>query len=176
MNGLSVIQRDELTNYFKGFMQLLDNQKVDSGELLRISLSENYKIVISLWVLGVTFIGIPFIFLAIGIKGFLVGFSSGFIIEAIGLKGVMFTVLVLFPKELIMVPCIIALGVNGINFSMNMMKRKSLKFEVKESLKARFIAYCFVTIFYSCFLFFGCLVEAYVTPIIVRLIAPFVSV
>jgi stage II sporulation protein M len=175
VNGLSSIQRDELSNYFQGFLQLLDNQKVDGGELLRISLSENFKLVMALWVLGLTIIGIPFIFLLVGIRGFLTGFSSGFIIEAIGTKGALFTSLVLFPKELIIVPCVIALGVNGINFSMNIMKNKSIKLISKESLKSRFVAYCFVTLFYSCFIFSGALIEAYVTPIVVRLIAPLVS-
>lgn len=175
VNGLSSIQRDELTNYFQGFLQLLDNQKVDSGELLRISLSENFKLVMALWVLGLTIIGIPFIFLLVGVRGFLTGFSSGFIIQAIGTKGALFTILVLLPKELIIVPCIIALAVNGINFSMNIMKNKSIKLISKESLKTRFFAYCFVTAFYSSFIFCGCLVEAYITPIIVRLIAPYVS-
>jgi stage II sporulation protein M len=176
VNGLSSIQRDELTNYFQGFLQLLDNQKVDSGELLRISLTDNFKLVIALWVLGLTIIGIPFIFLLMGLRGFLTGFSSGFIIEAIGTKGALFSLLVLFPKELIIVPCIIALGVNGINFSMNIMKNKSTKLLSKESLRTRFVAYSFVTLFYSCFIFFGGLVEAYITPIVVRIIAPFVSV
>jgi stage II sporulation protein M len=175
VNGLSSIQRDELSNYFKGFLQLLDNQKVDSGELLGISLSGNFKLVIAFWILGLTIIGIPFVFILVGIRGFLTGFSSGFIIQAIGMKGIIFTLFVLFPKELIIVPCIIALGVNGINFSLNIIKNRSIKILAKESLKSRFIAYCFVTLFYSCFIFFGCLVEVYITPVIIRVLAPFVS-
>jgi len=54
-----------------------------------------------------------------------------------------------------MVPCIIALGVNGIKFSLNIVKDKSAKQMSKNSLKTNFFAYCFVTLFFSCFLLVG---------------------
>ena len=43
VNGLSTVQREELVNYFQGFLQLMDNQKIESTELLKISLMENMK-------------------------------------------------------------------------------------------------------------------------------------
>ena len=102
VNGLSTIQSEELNIYFQGFLQLLDYQTIDSNELFKISLMENMKIVGVLWILGVTIIGIPFIYVAIGIRGFITGFSSGFIIKALGLKGVLFTLLALLPKEILL--------------------------------------------------------------------------
>ena len=171
VNGLSSIQKEELTNYFQGFLQLLDIQKVDSSELLSISLLENLKLVAVLWVLGVSIIGIPFIYLFMSVKGFITGFSSGFIINVIGLKGVLFTLFALLPKEIIAIPCIIALGVNGINFSLKIIKNKDIKHMSKESLKGSFFQYCFVTVFFSCFLFVGVLVEAYITPVFMRMVS-----
>jgi stage II sporulation protein M len=172
VNGLSPMQRDELSHYFQGFIQLLDNQNVDSNELLKIALLENIKIIIILWILGVSIIGIPFIFVLVGIRGFITGFSSGFIIKSIGLKGILFTVFSLLPKEIIIIPCIIALGVNGVNFSLNIIKSKSKKHLLKDNLKKNFFAYCLVTIFYSCFILLGILVEVYITPVFIRMIAP----
>jgi stage II sporulation protein M len=175
VNGLSTMQSDELSNYFQGFLQLLNNQKIDSGELLSISLLENIKIVAILWVLGVTIIGIPFIFLLVSIKGFITGFSSGFIINAIGFKGLLFTVFALLPKEIIIIPCVIALGVNGINFSLKIIKSRSIKHVLKDSLKSNFLSYCFVTVFFSGFIFIGVLLEAYITPVFIRMIAPLIN-
>lgn len=175
VNGLSAIQRDELGNYFSGFLQLLDRQNVDSSELFKIALMENAKMVIALWILGVMIIGIPFIFVLVGIRGFITGFSSGFIIQTMGFKGILFSVFALLPKEVVVVPCIIALGVNGINFSLNIVKNKSIKHLSKESLKTNFVAYCFVTLFFSCFIFVGVLIEAYITPVFIRVIAPIIT-
>jgi stage II sporulation protein M len=126
-------------------------------------------------VLGVTIIGIPFIFILIGIRGFMTGFSSGFMINAIGLKGVLFTVLTVLPKELIIVPCMIAIAVNGINFSMKITKNKTIQDNQKTGLKAAFMSYCFVTLFFCCIILAGIIFDAYVTPVLVRMIAPAVA-
>lgn len=174
VNGLSATQRDELSNYFQGFLQLLKNQNVDNNELLSLALSENVKIIALLWLLGVTIIGIPFIFLLIGVKGFITGFSSGFIINAIGMKGVLFTTFALLPKEIIIVPCLIALGVNGINFSLRIIKTRTIKHILKDNLKTNLLSYCFVTLFFSGFIFIAVLLETYITPVFIRMIAPII--
>ncbi len=175
VNGLSSMQRDELSNYFQGFLQLLNNQNLESGELFTAALFENLKLVGLLWILGVTIIGIPFIFLIMGIRGFVTGFSSGFIINALGLKGVLFSAFALLPKEIIIVPCLIAIGVNGVNFSMRIARNRSSKENLKDSLKASFLSYCFVTAFFSCFILAGIILDAYITPILVRIIAPAIT-
>jgi stage II sporulation protein M len=175
VNGLSSIQRHELTSYLDGFLDLMDGYSVKSSELLRLSVLDNAKLVVLLWILGVSIIGIPFIFLAIGIKGFITGFSSGFIIKMLGIKGVLFSVVGFLTKEIIIVPCIIALGVNGINFSMNMISNRSIKNMIRNDLKTNFAAYSAAVVFYSGILFTGILFEAYVTPVLIRIVAPIIK-
>ena len=175
VNGLSTLQKDELIQYLKGFLQIMDKQSINSNELLMISLQENTKIIVLLWVLGVTIIGIPFILLLILIKGFIIGFSSGFIIKTMGLKGILFGFLALFPKEIIVIPCIIALGVNGINFSLNIIKGKSIKQILKQNLRMDFIGYSLSTIFFSIFILIGTLIETYIIPVFIRIITPVIA-
>lgn len=175
VNGLSAIQRAELANYFQGFLQLLDKQSIDSSELFKVSLLENGRFVLLLWILGVTIIGIPFIFVLVGVRGFITGFSSGFVIKILGFKGIIFTLCALIPKEIIIIPCIIALGVNGMNFSMNIIKSRSIKHISKEGLKTSFFSYCFVTMFFCFLILTGILVEAFITPVFIRIIVPIIS-
>lgn len=175
VNGLSSVQRDELSSYFQGFLQLLDNQKIDNNELLKIAFYENIRFIVALWILGVTIIGIPFVFIIIGVRGFIIGFSSGFIIETMGIKGLLFTLFALLPKEIVIVPCIIALGVNGIKFSLNIIKRKSIKRISKESLKNNLISYSAFTMLLSGVIFIGVLLETYVTPVFIRMILSIIN-
>ena len=175
VNGLSTMQRDELTDYFQGFLQLFNNQNVKSSELLTIAFLDNMKLVGLIWILGVTIIGLPFIFVILGIRGFITGFSSGYIISAMGLKGVLFTGLTLLPKEIIIVPCFIAIGVNGINFSLRIAKNKSPELVQKKGLKSAFVSYCFVTAFFSCIILAGIIFDSYITPILIRIISPVAS-
>lgn len=171
VNGLSSIQRTELTNYFQGFLELFENQRVDSNEILQISIIDNVRFVLVLWALGVTIIGIPLIYFFVGVRGFITGFTSGFIIDLMGIKGVVFTLFSIVPKEIIIIPCIIALGVNGINFSLNIIRSRSIKRVNKDNLKTGFLGYCLATAFFSCFIFGGILIEAYITPVCIRMIS-----
>lgn len=176
VNGLSTMQRDELSNYFQGFLQLLNNQNVKSSELFLIALVENLKLIGLLWILGVTIIGLPFIFIIMGVRGFITGFSSGFIINALGLKGLLFSGFAMLPKEIIIVPCLIAIGVNGINFSKRIAKSRSNDANQKFNLKSEFLSYCFVTLFFSCIILAAIIFDAYVTPVLIRMIAPAVTI
>jgi len=176
VNGLSTMQQDELSNYFHGFFQLFNNQNMKSGDLFTIALHENLKIIGLLWVLGVSIIGLPFIFIVLGIRGFITGFSSGFIIHALGTKGLLFSGFILLPKEIIIVPCFIAIGVNGINFSIRIAKNKSINDIQKSGLKTAFISYCLVTVLFSSIILAGILFDAYITPIFLRIILQRVTI
>lgn len=176
VNDLSTLQTEELVNYFAGFLKIMSNQRVNSSELLIISLQENAKLVALLWISGITIIGIPFIYLLVLSKGFAIGFSSGFIIQTMGVKGILFGVLTLLPKEVIIMPCIIALGVNGVNFSLDIMKSKSIKQALKQNLKMDFIGYSLCALFFSIFIFIAVLIEAYVLPVFIRIITPILFV
>ena len=57
VNGLSSIQKSELTIFFKVFWNF--KTRVDSNEIMRISVVDNIRIAAVLWLLGVTIIGIP---------------------------------------------------------------------------------------------------------------------
>lgn len=172
VNGLSTLQNEELSNYLQGFFEIVEKQRFNSNELLMISFQENIKAVALLWVLGVTIIGIPFIYLLVLVKGFIIGFSSGFIIKAMGGKGILFTFLTILPKEIILIPSIIALSVNGVNFSLNMIKSKSIKQILNQNLRMEIVRYTLFTLFFSVFVFFSSVIETYIIPVFIRIITP----
>ncbi|NLV36264.1 MAG: stage II sporulation protein M [Clostridiaceae bacterium] len=171
VNGLSSMQRDELLHYFQGFLQLFDNLNMNSSELFYMALLQNLKIIGLLWILGVTIIGLPFIFIILGIRGFTTGFSSGFVISALGMDGLMFSGIALLPKEILIVPCLIAIGVNGINFSMSIAKNKTRDGSNKTGLKSAFVSYCLVTLLLTCIIVAGIVFDAYITPTLLRMIS-----
>jgi stage II sporulation protein M len=175
VNGLSTMQRDELSNYFQGFLQLFVNQNFKSSELLSMGLIENIKIAALLWVLGVTIIGLPFIYLVIGVRGFITGFTSGFIINALGMQGLLFSAAALLPREIIIIPCLIGIGVNGISFSKKITKGKVLQDGKKTGLKAAFLTYCLITLLFCCIILAGIIFDAYITPVLIRIITPAIS-
>lgn len=171
VNGLGATQAQELKNYIEGFLKLLGNQDINNSDLFKSSFLESIKVALLLWVLGVTIIGIPFIFLAIGIRGFIIGFSSGFISSVLGLKGLIFILITVIPKEIIILPCVLCLGVSGVNFSLSIIKRKKNAVS-SQSLKTSFASYMLLGVLLMAVITCGVLVEAYVSSSLAKLIMP----
>ncbi|MDF2985594.1 MAG: stage sporulation protein [Eubacterium sp.] len=164
VNDLDYQQKDEMVTFFNGFLKLLETNDFSRITLFQMSLLDNLKIIVLFWLLGFTVVGFPMYYIVIGMRGFSTGFSSGIIMGVLGTKGIIISTLCFVPKEIIMVPCIIALGVNGIKLSRNILKswlkRSSLK---TGGVKQKIMPYSFVAGFFSTFILFATIIEAFIS-------------
>lgn len=172
VNGLSEVQNEELIHYFYGFIEFLKSQNVEKSIVFYQSLVTNFKIIFAIWFLGVTVIGIPLIFVLIAIKGFITGFSIGFLINCINFNGLIFSIVSILPREIIITPCLFGLAVCGINFSLMIVKSRSKKSYFRHNLKVDFIAYNFLTAIYSLLAIVGIMTETYCGTIVTKNIIP----
>lgn len=168
VNALSEVQSEELINYFQGFIQLLKTQNIENTVIFYQSLVNNLKIVLAIWFLGATVIGIPLIFLIIGIKGFILGFSIGFIINCTDAGGMLLSSVSILPREIFVLPCLFALAVSGINFSYLIIKSRSRKDHARYNLKTDFFAYNAMTLVLVIPVAAGVLAESYLSPLLIR--------
>jgi len=172
VNALNGTQNEELMNYLNDFFRMVSEQNINNLEILKISVSNNIKQVIFLWIFSITVIGIPFILILIGIKGFVTGFTVGFLIKYFNAKGILFSIVGIFPQSLIMVPCYVLLGVMGINYSVSTLKNNKKSNRTgrlrKEDVKAKFLLYSTMVIIIFCILTLGSIVEAYISPVFIK--------
>ncbi len=164
VNDMDYQQKDEMANFFSGFLKLLDNSNVNQITIFKMSLLDNLKIIVIFWLMGFTIIGFPLYYIAIGMRGFSTGFSSGIIMGVLGTKGIIISSVYFLPKEIIAVPCLIALAVNGIKLSKSMIRGWLKKTVSKEAgIKQKIVPYSFVTGFFSVFIFIAILFEAFIS-------------
>ncbi|MBA1337070.1 MAG: hypothetical protein HPY66_3506 [Firmicutes bacterium] len=169
VDALSITQREELVIYFQGFFNVLDEGPVPSAAVFKQSLKNNFQIVALNWVLGVTVIGIPVILLMVGLKGFVIGFSVGFLAEEMGFKGLFFALAAILPQNILLVPSIIISGVLGISFSTAIIKRRKARH--KKSLASEFTVYSLNMAAVVVIVAVGALIEGYVSPVFMKLFA-----
>lgn len=172
VNALSEIQNEELIHYFNGLIQLLKSQNVESGVVFYQSLVGNFKLVFAIWFLGATVIGIPLIFVIIAIKGFIIGFSIGFLVSCIEFNGLLLSALTMLPKEIVIVPCLFGLAVSGINFSSLIVRNRSKKNYLVSNLKVDFIFYNILTGIFCLGTLGGILIETYFSTAIIKGFVP----
>lgn len=167
VDALSSVQKDELINYFQSFFSVLNTETVKSAAVFKQSLLNNAQFIILIWILGITIIGIPLILLIVGIKGFIIGFSVSFIVEGMGLRGLLFAFVSILPQNLLIVPGIVVAGVLGISFSIRMLKRRRMR--QRKSFSSEFFVYSMNLLLVLAMVFIGSLIEGYITPVFMKL-------
>jgi stage II sporulation protein M len=174
VNDLDYRQQDAMSKYFNAFLKLLNSSEISNISLFKISLLDNLKIILLFWFLGFTIIGFPLYYIIIGMWGFSTGFSSGIIMGVLSTKGIIISIVCLLPKEIILIPCLIGLGVNGIKLSKALLKNFLKKsFGKDNELKKRVGPYSFVTVFFSVFILFGTIFEAFISSGALRILGYF---
>jgi stage II sporulation protein M len=75
-----------------------------------------------LWVCGLTVVGSPFISLIIGARGFVVGFTVGFLVQEEAGKGLLLAIAGVLPQNLCYIPAFLGAGALAFYFSLNLMR------------------------------------------------------
>ena len=87
VNNTSESQSAEITNYITSFSQdLKENQNINNVLLLKDSIKKNVVLVIFLWFMGSTVIGISVVYLTICFRGFCLGYTISSIILSLGIR------------------------------------------------------------------------------------------
>ena len=160
----SVVQA--ITSFF------LNVQKggIDNGLAFRNSLIINYLFIISIFILGLSMIGVFFNFFLAYLKGFLVGFSIASIFLTYHVKGIIGVLLYTFPSQVINLFLVFLMTVYSMMFSLHLMKIiLSKKGNQRKILKR----YLIILVFSIIFSFLSSLLEVYVFPKILKVFISF---
>lgn len=146
INNADEEQKTQITQYLGNFTQALNTDyQIDTGGLLKSSIISNLVLAISLWFIGSTVIGIPIVYIIIGIRGFCLGYTiSSIMITYTMWKGILFSLCSLLLQNIIFIPCVLALAVSGIKLYKSIIKdkrRENVKIQIlKHTIFSAFIA------------------------------------
>lgn len=170
--ALTESENKDLIVYLKNFFSIVDSKDINNFSILKQSLLNNFQTGIIIWVLGVTVIGIPLILLLIALRGFIIGFTVGFFVKQMGMKGMIFSLVSILPQNILIVPSTIFVGVLGISFSIMIIKnmtRKNRKYNVVN----QFFIYSTIMAIIHIMIAVGCLIEAYISPFFIKYISTY---
>lgn len=124
VNSLSLAQKEDLAYYLEQFFgQVSTGQMADSEDLFRQSLMHNLKYLGCMWLFGISIIGLPLIFVFLFMKGIVVGFSVGFLVQQMDWKGFFLAMATILPQNLIIIPAFIFIASTSIAFSLQLIKK-----------------------------------------------------
>lgn len=170
VNTLNSTQKSELYTYINGFLES-KNTSISQGELFEQIFLNYSKLILTIWFLGVTVIGIPLIYGVIGFKGFTIGFTVGFMLDVFtGFRGIMIVVSSIIPQTLIILPCIIIISISGIKLSMFLLKGSEIKKSKGNETKLRLVSHTAVSVLVIAIIALGALLETLIQPMFLSII------
>lgn len=171
---LDTEQKGEILNFFNSFFKSLDSKEYNNLQILRQSVSDNFKTIFVIWITGILIIGIPIIPMIVLIRGFALGFTVGFVVNEFGIKGFLFSLFAILPQNIFIIPGIIFIASTGLIFSLKQIRsRKNRRY--KENTLQDIISYSITILTFSIVVFIGSLVEAYITPVFIKLLTDYFS-
>lgn len=168
VNYLGESQLSELNKIMTFFLESLKNDfySLEAAELLKNSYQRNLAYLLVIGLLGILWVGFPIVLIILLFKGFALGFTVGFLVYRSALKGVIFCLAAVVPHNLLLVPAFIVAATAATIFSLLRLRDK---IKHRNTCKQYFRSYC--QLFFSMIILVlaGGLVEAYITPVFIRL-------
>ncbi|MEH7249761.1 stage II sporulation protein M [Neobacillus niacini] len=128
VNSMSITQKEDLFYYLSQFFGQIQNGKVaENNDLFAQSFLHNSKFIGLIWILGISIIGLPVILIVLFIKGLVVGFTVGFLVSQLGIKGFLLAFVSILPQNLIIIPVFIMMAALSVIFSLRMIKKQFFK-------------------------------------------------
>ncbi|MBU3098763.1 stage II sporulation protein M [Clostridium estertheticum] len=160
-------EHKDLVNYLINFIDPSNTSGISYKLIFFQSIKNNLPVIIFLWFLGLTIVGLPIIVIIDLLKGFTVGFTFSFMISGLGKSGIGIAILGVLPQNLIYIPCIIFASVISMEFSIMLLRNKFNK-QWTSSISSRIIYYSVIFIVIMGFLFIGIIIESYIAPYFVK--------
>ncbi len=172
VNNIDEVSRNDAVTYIKGFLDLTSSNELQSAYILKQSIKFNLYFTLIVFFSGLVYLGVFFIPLLVAFRGFCIGFSIAFLAGNLGSNGFLLSLSSILPQNLIYVPVIIVMGVIGINYSLWALRNKY--FKKYGAMPNLFATYAFSILVLFILLIAGCIVEAYITSLIVKAVTPYI--
>ncbi|MCD5323074.1 MULTISPECIES: stage II sporulation protein M [Pontibacillus] len=174
VNSMNVIQKQDLFFYLDQFFeQMMGGTVSDAVSLLKSSFFYHMKYLLLIFILGMSVIGMPIIWILLFMKGIVVGFSVGFLVNQMGWKGLFMAAASIAPQNLIIIPVYIMAGSIAMIFSFTLLQKLMAK-KGHQPLLPPFMKYSALFVILFAVLSVASIIESYVSPGALKAVVEFI--
>lgn len=169
---LNSSDKELVINHLNEFIDNINNNRLDYLFALKNNLITNISYVILIWLLGISVIGLPIIIIMFFTKCFILGFSVGAILTTFKLKGILVSLVYVFPGQVISLLFLLLLMMYSMSFTFKMiyaiLKKKSIDFKLimNKYFKILLIVLGVIILMSLC--------DTYLIPRLIKLLIPFI--
>lgn len=175
VNSLQASQKQDLYFYLSQFFgQVSKGEFANAGEMFRESYLSQLKYIGFIWILGISIIGLPLIFILLFLKGAVIGFTVGFLVSQLGWKGLLLALVAVLPQNLIIIPTFLVMTTIAAGFSLRMIRHQFIR-KINEPLLPFYIRYTCFFLIIGAILAIASGVEAYAAPVFMKEVVETIS-
>lgn len=165
INNLNDTQNSEIGNYINTSIEnLKESQDINQLLFIKETIKENLTFVILLWLMGSTVIGLLLVYIIVAFKGFCLSYTISAIFHVLNNgKTIAMLVSTMLLKNIIVIPCTIALAVSGMKVYKSIMQDRR-----KENIKLEILRHTGFSIFILVVLILSSLIEVYLSQLILK--------
>ncbi|MUV39717.1 Stage II sporulation protein [Lentibacillus sp. JNUCC-1] len=162
VNSMGFAQKQDLAFYLDRFFdQLLQQENSETKTVLMDSFLYHIKYILLLFILGLSVIGLPLVWVLLFTKGLVVGFTVGFIVNQLSWNGLLLSALSIAPQNLIIIPIYLAAGSLSMIFSLTLLHRLFSR-NIRQSILRPLGVYAGTFAVLLMFSFIAALLEAFI--------------
>lgn len=168
VNSLSFTQKEDLFYYLSQFFGQVAGGEIATNEgLFMQSFLHNSKYIGLMWILGISIIGLPIILILLFIKGMVVGFTVGFLVNQMKWNGFVLSFVSVLPQNLVVIPVFIITATLAVTFSLKMIRNQFMK-KLNQPVMPLFARYTIAFVIAIISLSVAAGIEAYVSPVLMK--------
>ncbi|WP_416728888.1 stage II sporulation protein M [Fictibacillus sp. JL2B1089] len=128
VNSLSLNQKQDLYTYLsRFFVQAAEGGFTSKTDMFFQSFGHYLKYMGLMWILGLSVIGLPVILIMLFLKGVVIGFTVGFLVNQMGWYGFLLSFVSVLPQNVLLIPAFIIVTVAAVAFSFKMIRQLAFK-------------------------------------------------
>lgn len=165
INNLNDTQNNEIENYISTSIEnLKESQDINQLLFIKETIKENLTFVTLLWLMGSTVIGLLLVYIIVAFKGFCLSYTISAIFHVLNNgKTIAMLVSTMLLKNIIVIPCTIALAVSGMKVYKSIMQDRR-----RENIKLEILRHTCFSIFILIVLILSSLIEIYLSQLILK--------
>ena len=161
-----------INNHLNNFLNNIESNKIDYLNAMKSNLIINVSLILIIWLLGISIIGLPIIIIIYFSKLFITGFTVSSIIATFKFKGLIFSILYIVPSQIILILILILLMIFSSSFSCKLsysiFKRKTFDFKRIMNKYFKILLISLITAIITS------LYDSYLLPIILKSLISFI--
>ncbi|MGB7606600.1 MAG: stage II sporulation protein M [Lutisporaceae bacterium] len=171
VKNIDIDTKSEVKEYIDGFISIARTDSVHSVDILKQSIKFNLVSTAALFIAGLTYAGIVLIPIIATFRGFCIGFTVAFLTDSLGKGGFLLAVASVLPQNIVYIPVLIIFCACSISLSIAVLRNKLNR--KHNELSSYIWSFALSVLFLFLLMLGGSIIEAYLTPFLVKLVAPY---